>query len=102
MDSWAFVSSDYTDNLLRIDYKADISPDRKWAWWLEIDTDSASYRIMPRFAREAERFAVYLRASPGPFRLSWQNWHSDKWTSIWWNDTTGISAVMSALSCFHR
>ena len=100
VDSWAFVSSDYTDNLLRIDYKANTSLDRKWAWWLEIDTDSASYRIMPRYRQEAERFAVYLRANPGQFRLSWLNWHSEEWTSIWWDDTTGISAVMSALSCF--
>lgn len=104
VDSWAFVSSDYTDNLLRIDYKADTSPDRKWAWWLEVDTDSSVYRIMsrPRYSREAERFAVYLRANPGQFRLSWLNWHSEEWTSIWWDDTTGISAVMSALSCFTR
>lgn len=101
VDSRVFVSSDYTDDLLRIDYKADSSPDRKWAWWMEVDNGySTIFRIRPRYSQEARSLAVYLRSNPGRFWLWWQNWHSGEWKSILWEDTSGISAVMSALSCF--
>lgn len=98
IDSREYISGDYSDDLLRISFKADGSPDTKIAWWREIDVDHG-YRVMPRYTRSSERFAVYLRASPGRFQFWWKNGSSTQWNRLDWDDTTGISAVMSALPC---